>query len=117
MARRCIITVGLASLWPSGTHRNRLERRPGETERETQELGKEESGIILKNVHGTDSQDKAFRCTGLTLTDQAGHAAEHWPKGRGAAFSGRPPLPAFPAPGTVPPMPGCGFGMSVNDGD
>lgn len=114
MARRCIITIGLASLWPSGTHRNRLERRPGETdrERETQELGKEESGIILKNVQGTDSQDKAFRRTGLALTDRAGHAPEHWSKGRGAAFFGWPPLPVLPAAGTVPPMPGCGVGMS-----
>lgn len=52
-------------------------------QKERQELGKEGSGIILKNVHGTDCQGKAFRLTGLALASRAGHSVSAGPQGEG----------------------------------
>lgn len=82
MARRCIITVGLASRLPSGTHRNRLERRPGETERETGiREGRKRNNFKECAWHRLSG--KAFRLTGLALAGQAGHSVSAGPEGEG----------------------------------
>lgn len=82
----CIRTVELASLWPSGTHRNRSERQDETDGEERQELrGKEER--TLKNAHSADSagQNIPAPLSGAHKVDvpqNAGH--KQWP---GAAFS------------------------------
>lgn len=75
VARCCIITAQLASLRPLGYIGIDLRDRMTQTEKGTRgSSGKEESRIILKNVHGTDSRTKL---PGLALMTQSGHSTEH----------------------------------------
>lgn len=88
VAGRCIRTLELASLWPSGTHRNRSERQDEtDGERERQELGEGRKGnfeeCVQHRLCRTKHSSSSVWCSRrVDVPQNAGH--KQWP---GAAFS------------------------------
>lgn len=107
VAGRCIRTVELASLWPSGTHRNRSERQDEtDGERERQELGEGRKGnfeeCVQHRLCRTKHSSSSVWCSRrVDVPQNAGH--KQWP---GQPSPDRAPLPVFTAIGGVLSVPG-----------
>ena len=107
MAGCCIRTVELASLWPSGTHRNRSERQDEtDRERERQELGEGRKWNFEECAqHGLcrteHSSSSVWRSRRVDVPQNAGHKQD-----QGQPSPDRVPLPVFTASGGVLSVPG-----------